>query len=99
MKTTTSKELHNQILNSWAEFFLIINAAAIGASIASQRQVHKKKERRPRYTRPFFAPALFIRGTLCVSGRWIDALKERGRVLKKRGRVLKKRGRFLRSGV
>ena len=37
--------------------------------------------------------------TLCESGRWIDALKKRGRVLKKRGRVLKKRGRFLRRGV
>ena len=40
-----------------------------------------------------------IRETLCESGRWIDALKKRGRVLKKRGRVLKKRGRFLRRGV
>ena len=41
----------------------------------------------------------FIRETLSESGRWIDALKKRGRVLKKRGRVLKKRGRFLRRGV
>ena len=40
-----------------------------------------------------------LRETLCESGRWIDALKKRGRVLKKRGRVLKKRGRFLRRGV
>ena len=32
-----------------------------------------------------------IRETLCESGRWIDALKKRGRVLKKRGRVLEKR--------
>ena len=40
-----------------------------------------------------------FRETLCESGRWIDALKKRGRVLKKRGRVLKKRGRFLRRGV
>ena len=38
-------------------------------------------------------------GTLCESGRWIDALKKRGRVLKKRRRVLKNRGRFLRRGV
>ena len=42
---------------------------------------------------------LTFRETLCESGRWIDALKKRGRVLKKRGRVLKKRGRFLRRGV
>ena len=41
----------------------------------------------------------FFRETLCESGRWIDALKKRGRLLKKRGRVLKKRGRFLRRGV
>ena len=40
-----------------------------------------------------------VKETLCKSGRWIDALKKRGRVLKKRGRVLKKRGRFLRRGV
>ena len=39
------------------------------------------------------------RETLCESGRWVDALKKRGRVLKKRGRVLKKKGRFLRRGV
>ena len=38
------------------------------------------------------------RETLCESGRWIDALKKRGRVLRKRGRVLKKRGRFLSKG-
>ena len=38
-----------------------------------------------------------VRETLCESGRWIDALKKRGRVLKKRGRVLKKRGRFLKK--
>ena len=42
-----------------------------------------------------FAP---LRETLCESGRCIDALKKRRRVLKKRGRVLKKRGRFLRRG-
>ena len=41
----------------------------------------------------------FLRETLCESGRWIDALEERGMVLKKRGRVLKKRGSFLRSSV
>ena len=35
--------------------------------------------------------------TLCESGRCIDALKKRGRVLKKRGRVLKKRGRVLKK--
>ena len=29
-----------------------------------------------------------VRETQCESGRWIDALKKRGRVLKKRGRVL-----------
>ena len=40
-----------------------------------------------------------FRETLCESGRWVDALKKRGRVLKKRGRVLKKKGRFLRRGV
>ena len=40
-----------------------------------------------------------FRETLCESGRWIGALKKRGRVLKKRVRVLKKRGRFLRRGV
>ena len=40
-----------------------------------------------------------FRETLCESGRWIDALKKRGRLLKKRGRILKKRGRFLRRGV
>ena len=33
-----------------------------------------------------------FRETLCESGRCIDALKKRKRVLKKRGRVLKKRG-------
>ena len=33
-----------------------------------------------------------VRETLCESGRWVDALK-------KRGRVLKKKGRFLRRGV
>ena len=43
--------------------------------------------------------SILVRETLCESGRWIDALKKRGRVLKKRGRVLKKRGRFLRRGV
>ena len=32
-----------------------------------------------------------FRETLCEPGRWIDALKKRGRVLKKRGRVLQKR--------
>ena len=40
---------------------------------------------------------LQVRETLCESGRWIDALEKRGRVLKKRGRVLKKRGRFLKK--
>ena len=49
---------------------------------------------------PLVSPGfLRLRETLCESGRWINALKKRGRVLKKRGRVLKKRGRFLRSGV
>ena len=38
-----------------------------------------------------------FRETLCESGRWVDALKKRGRVLKKRGRVLKKRGRVLKK--
>ena len=38
-----------------------------------------------------------IRETLCESGRWIGALKKRGRVLKKRGKVLKKRGRVLKK--
>ena len=38
-----------------------------------------------------------IRETLCESGRCIDALKKRRRVLKKRGRVLKKRGRVLKK--
>ena len=42
---------------------------------------------------------VFLRETLCESGRWIDALKKRGRVLKKRGRVLKKRRRFLRRAI
>ena len=36
---------------------------------------------------------------MCESGRWIDALKKRGRVLKKRGRVLKKRGRVLKNNA
>ena len=40
-----------------------------------------------------------FRETLCESGRWIDALTKRGRVLKKRGRVLKKRGRLKRRFV
>ena len=44
-----------------------------------------------------FGNPLVFRETLCESGRWIDALKERGRVLKKRGRVLKKRGRVLKK--
>ena len=35
---------------------------------------------------------MFLRETLCESGRCIDALKMRRRVLKKRGRVPKKRG-------
>ena len=47
-----------------------------------------------------------VRETLCESGRWIDALKKRRRLLKKRGRVLKKRrlvretggGRLLQGG-
>ena len=38
-----------------------------------------------------------LRETLCESGRWIDALKKRERVLQKRGRVLKKRGRVLKK--
>ena len=35
---------------------------------------------------------LKVRETLYESGRWIDALKKRGRVLKKRGRVLRSGG-------
>ena len=34
-----------------------------------------------------------VRETLCESGRCIDALEKRRKVIKKRGRVLKKRGR------
>ena len=41
---------------------------------------------------------LDLKGTLWESGRCIDTLKKRRRVLKKRGRVPKKRERFLRKG-
>ena len=40
--------------------------------------------------------SILIKETLCESGRCIDALKKRRRVLKKRGRVLKKTGGGLR---
>ena len=40
---------------------------------------------------------MLARETLCESGRCIDALKKRRRVLKKRGRFLKKRGRVLKK--
>ena len=45
----------------------------------------------------FWKRPLSKREALCESGRWIDALKKRGRDLKKRGRVLKKRGRVLKK--
>ena len=41
--------------------------------------------------------SLEFRETLCESGRCVDALKKRRRVLKKRGRVLQKRGRVLKK--
>ena len=43
------------------------------------------------------AKLLQIKETQCESGRCIDALKKRRRVLKKGGRVLKKRGRVLKK--
>ena len=45
-------------------------------------------------------PNLMVFGAISKlreSGRCIDALKKRGKVLKKRGRVLKKRGRVLKK--
>ena len=39
-----------------------------------------------------FSRKEFFRETLCESGRWVDALKKRGRVLKKRGGFLRRGG-------